>query len=143
VAVTSVIPGAAAALILACLGLLHVYWAAGGTFGKGATVPVREGKPVLRPSPLTTAIVAVGLLGMAALLVARIGWIVIPISPLSLRVCIWLTTAIFFLRALGDFRYVGFFKRVRDSRFAELDTMLYSPLCLLLAALVATSAISP
>jgi hypothetical protein len=138
-----VIPGAVAALILACLGFFHVYWAAGGTFGKGVTVPMREGKPVLHPTPLTTVVVAAGLFAMVVLLVARIGWIAIPITPLSLRVCIWLTAAIFFLRALGDFHYVGFFKRVRDSRFAELDTKLYSPLCLLLAALVAISAISP
>jgi hypothetical protein len=36
-------------------------------------------------------------------------------------------------RAVGEFKYVGFFKRVRGSRFARLDTLLYSPLCLLLA----------
>jgi hypothetical protein len=40
-------------------------------------------------------------------------------------------------RAVGDFRYVGFFKRVRDSRFATLDTRVYSPLCFVLAAGVA------
>jgi Protein of unknown function (DUF3995) len=137
-----VIAGAAAASILTLLGLVHLYWAAGGTFGKGATVPVRDGKPVLRPTPLTTAIVAVGLFAMAALLAANIGWIAIPITPLSLRVCLWLITATFSLRALGDFRYVGFFKRVRDSRFAKLDTQIYSPLCLLLAILVTISAIS-
>lgn len=37
------------------------------------------------------------------------------------------------LRSIGDFRYVGFFKRARGSRFAELDTRFYSPLCLPLA----------
>ena len=40
-------------------------------------------------------------------------------------------------RAIGEFRYVGFFKRVRGSRFAKLDTVVYSPLCLLLAVGVA------
>ena len=35
-------------------------------------------------------------------------------------------------RAVGDFRYVGFFKRVRGSRFATLDSRYFSPLCLLL-----------
>jgi len=37
------------------------------------------------------------------------------------------------LRAIGDFRLVGFFKTVRGSRFAWLDSALYSPLCLALA----------
>jgi hypothetical protein len=40
-------------------------------------------------------------------------------------------------RAVGEFRYVGFFKRVRGSRFARLDTLIYSPVCLLLAVGVA------
>ncbi len=35
--------------------------------------------------------------------------------------------------AIGDFRLVGFWKRIRDSRFARLDTAVYSPLCLVLA----------
>jgi hypothetical protein len=42
-----------------------------------------------------------------------------------------------FARAIGEFKYVGFFKRVRGSRFARRDTLLYSPLCLWLAAGVA------
>lgn len=45
------------------------------------------------------------------------------------------------LRAVGDSRYVGFFKRVRGSTFATLDTFVYSPLCLLLAAGVALVAL--
>jgi hypothetical protein len=41
------------------------------------------------------------------------------------------------LRAVGEFRYVGLFKRVRGTKFAVLDTFVYSPLCLLLGAGVA------
>lgn len=41
------------------------------------------------------------------------------------------------LRAVGDFRYVGFFKSVRDSRFATMDTWCYSPVCLALSIGVA------
>ena len=44
-------------------------------------------------------------------------------------------------RAIGEFNYVGFFKRVRGSRFARLDTLVYSPLCLLLAIGVALVAL--
>lgn len=32
-------------------------------------------------------------------------------------------------RAVGDFRLVGFFKKVKGSEFALMDTLLYSPLC--------------
>ena len=36
------------------------------------------------------------------------------------------------VRAVGDRKYVGFFKRVRDTEFARRDSRIYSPLCLLL-----------
>ncbi len=42
----------------------------------------------------------------------------------------WAISAIFILRAIGDFKYVGFFKSVTGTEFASLDTMFYSPLCL-------------
>ena len=45
---------------------------------------------------------------------------------------LWVLAGLFLLRTIGDFRYVGFFKRVREGRFAHLDTRFYSPLCLLL-----------
>jgi len=41
---------------------------------------------------------------------------------------------IFGLRAVGDFRWVGFFKRERGGAFAVRDTWIYSPLCALLSA---------
>ena len=41
------------------------------------------------------------------------------------------------LRAVGDFRMVGFWKTVRDTPFARWDTRLFSPLCVAIAALVA------
>jgi hypothetical protein len=36
-------------------------------------------------------------------------------------------------RAVGEGRYVGFLKRVRNTAFARNDTWLYSPLCVALA----------
>ena len=35
----------------------------------------------------------------------------------------------FAARAIGERRYVGFFKRVRTTEFAWWDTRVYSPLC--------------
>jgi hypothetical protein len=43
----------------------------------------------------------------------------------------------FLLRAIGDFRTVGFWKSITDTPFAHWDTRLYSPLCLGIAALAA------
>jgi hypothetical protein len=43
---------------------------------------------------------------------------------------------IFSARAIGEFRLVGFFKRVHGSAFARLDSLVFSPLCLLLAVAI-------
>ncbi|MEP4948900.1 MAG: DUF3995 domain-containing protein, partial [Flavobacteriaceae bacterium] len=43
---------------------------------------------------------------------------------------------LFIIRALGDFKYVGFFKSAKNSKFSALDTRYYSPLCLLLGVLI-------
>jgi hypothetical protein len=137
------IAGAAAIVMLLMLAGMHLYWAAGGKAGKGAAVPSASGWPLMRPSVLGTAMVAVGLCVMAALLALRIGWLNVPALPgngVVIEVGAWLIAAVFALRAIGDFRYVGFFKRIRDSRFARLDTLAYSPLCACLALLVGISA---
>jgi len=40
---------------------------------------------------------------------------------------------IFLVRAVGDFKYVGFFKRIRETPFAKMDSKFYSPLCLFIS----------
>ena len=40
---------------------------------------------------------------------------------------------VFLVRAIGDFRYVGFFKKIKGTIFANLDTKFYTPLCILLS----------
>ena len=69
----------------------------------------------------------------AAFLVAVSGHLVAPaFAPIARLPTVFLSV-VFLARAVGDFRLVGFFKRIRDSRFARLDTIAYSPLCLILA----------
>ena len=69
----------------------------------------------------------------AALLVATAGGILVdPFGPPIVRVLTFCLGVVFLARSLGDFRLVGFFKRVKGSPFARLDTWVYTPLCLLL-----------
>ena len=42
---------------------------------------------------------------------------------------------IFLLRAVGEFKLVGFFKTLTGTPFAFWDTWLYSPLCLAIAVI--------
>ena len=115
------------------LALMHVYWAFGGSVGKAAAVPHVNGAPTFEPSRGGTLAVAF-VLALCALLVLSVAALVALPVPHALLT--WLAYALslgLFLRAVGDFRLVGFFKRVRGSRFAQLDTLVFSPLCLALS----------
>ena len=121
------------ALIFAVLGLLHFYWAAGGSLGGGAAIPSVRGEKVFTPSPFATTVVGLMLLlGMYAF-VGRIGHLTSGFPRWVFRGGTALISILFLLRAIGEFHYVGFFKSVRDSEFAAWDTYLFSPLCLFIA----------
>jgi hypothetical protein len=116
-------------LVLLSLAAVHVYWAARGV-GTTAGIPSRaDGTPVFRPGRVATLAVAVAL-GIAALFVAgRAQLLDVGLSPAVLRVGVWGVATAFAARTVGEFRYVGLFKRVRGTPFAQWDTRLYTPLC--------------
>jgi hypothetical protein len=128
-----------AAALLICITLVHVYWALGGRLGRDAAIPFANGKPLLRPRPPLTFLVAILLAVAALVLLGGVGVVSLPLPAPWEAVACWGVALIFAARAIGDFRYVGLFKRVRDTRFARLDSALYSPLCVFLsfAAMVA------
>jgi hypothetical protein len=124
-------------LAFVALATWHFRMAIRPTGGASGAVPTVAGKPLFVPSPRATALVGVVLLLFACLVAATAGLLEVG---LPMRVLSWLCYALalgLMARAVGEFKYVGFFKRVRDSKFARLDTLLYSPLCLLLAIGVA------
>jgi len=131
------------AVAFGLLSLLHLYWMAGGRWGMSVVLPERDGRPLFLPGGVAAAVVA-ALLATAGLLVLECsglgpGWV-----PSGLVLPGTGGVAVVMLaRALGDFRYLGFFKRVRGTRFAMWDTRLFAPLALLLGlatALVALQA---
>ena len=93
------------------------------------------------PSARPTLAVGVVLLLFAALVAATGGILPSGLPALALTGLSCALALGLLARAVGEFRYVGFFKRVRGSRFARMDTLVYSPLCLLLAAGVALVAL--
>lgn len=115
------------------ISLIHVYWAFGGKWGMGAVIPQLENeKAVFSPGPMATLIVAGGLLGFALVHAATLG-IVSFITADYLGICLIIIAAIFALRAIGDFKYVGLFKKQRIGLFAKNDTRYYIPLCVLIS----------
>jgi len=120
-------------IVFSLLGLIHVYWAFGGKTGWLAALPEVNGRLAFTPSAGATVVVAAFLFLCAILVSVIAGFISLPFPFFIFK---WLSFGLSFgllLRAIGDFNLVGFFKRVRGTRFAYLDSRLYSPLCLLLA----------
>lgn len=119
-------------LIFLILSILHLNWAIGNTWGLKYAVPTkRDSEELFIPGTLPTLIVALGLLGFAFF------YFINP-EPGNPRNWIFewgrvIIPSIFLIRAIGDFNYAGFFKKIKDTTFAKMDTKYYSPLCLLIA----------
>jgi len=124
-------------LVFVALAVWHFGMVAWPTQGRTGAVPSVDEKPLFVPSIAATVVVGLVLLLFAVLVAATAGLVQVGVSP---KVLSWACLALacgLLARAIGEFKYVGFFKRVRGSRFATLDTVVYSPLCLLLAVGVA------
>jgi hypothetical protein len=119
--------------VYALLSALHVYWAAGGRWASVGVVPHVDGVAVFKPSTTASLLVAVALAAASTLVLCGAGLLPWPLPDSLLRPALYVLGALFALRAIGDFRLVGFFKRVRGTRFARLDDWLFAPLCAALA----------
>lgn len=122
--------------IFSLLALLHFYWAAGGRWGFYTALPTdAKGELKFEPGAMASAIVGAGLLFLAISYVDFIWtchgtvWITIK-NYLGFGVAV-----IFFMRAIGDFNLVGFFKKIKHTKFGKKDSSFYSPLCLLISIL--------
>jgi len=132
---TSIVLALVLAGVFLLLSLLHWFWAFGSSRGFEAVLPTTEaGELVFSPGRLASAGVALALLVAMALVL----WRLCPYAagPRWLqRGGVWAIAAVFAARALGDGRYCGLLKSVRGTRFARLDTLVYSPLCVVIALL--------
>lgn len=123
-------------LIFVGLSSLHAYWAVVGTGHLSGYVPETEGQPAFKPGRFATSAVALLLLLAAAICADQAQLLSMARIPLA-RVGVWTLLVVFLVRAVGEFKLVGFFKRVRGTRFGRLDTWVYSPLCLVVSLLCA------
>lgn len=122
------------AIIFLLLALLHFYWAAEGKWGLDAALPTNEnGKRMLNPGPLACTVVGIGLSAFAGFYLVKAGLLSLALPDWLLYYSGWIIPSIFFLRAIGDRKTVGFFKTIKNTYFAKMDTRYFAPLCLLLA----------
>ncbi|MBX7218663.1 MAG: DUF3995 domain-containing protein [Blastocatellia bacterium] len=114
------------------LSLLHVFWAFGGKLMIGSAIPEAHGKPLFRPGMGITLVVALILAGFSAVALSLGYESQVPsVWFRSSRILGGLIGVVLLVRAVGEFRYVGFFKQVTGTSFAVYDTWLFSPFCLL------------
>lgn len=117
-------------LIFIFISAIHVYWVMGGQWALAAVIPSQpSGKPMFRPGAGATIVVALGLLTFALLTLSNLGTFDAWVSPQIITIGNWFITSVFLLRAIGDFKYVGFSKKITGTLFAQSDTKIYSPLC--------------
>lgn len=123
-------------LTFTLLGILHFYWAFGGKSGFDSSLPTNDdGERVLNPSKFDTIIVGLGLILFSIFYLLKSGVFVNDLPVWVFMYGSWIIPSIFFLRAVGEFKYVGFFKRVKGTKFAKMDTKVYSPLCLFIGTI--------
>ncbi|MEX0359593.1 MAG: DUF3995 domain-containing protein [Allomuricauda sp.] len=121
-------------VVLIFLAVLHFYWSIFGIKDPEAVLPKSvKSNTVKPPGKLMAVAVGVILLGFAFIYINKvIGYINHPwLQYISIGVAL-----VFIVRAFGDFKYVGFFKTAKNSKFSILDTKYYSPLCLLMGVLI-------
>lgn len=122
-------------LVFALLAALHLYWAAGGQLALPGAVPTVRDRRVFEPGALFAIGVATALAAAAIVSAERAGLLSLGLPGWLSRLGTWQLALTFAARAIGDFRYVGFFKRVRGTLFARRDSLVYSPLCVVISAL--------
>lgn len=122
-------------VIFFALGIIHFYWAFGGTWAVEYTIPDKfkdnyfniENKSKV---VFATILVACGLIIMSIITASNFynldaliprHWTVILTRIIGL---------IFILRAIGDFNIVGIFKKQSNSKFSNKDNQIFIPLCL-------------
>lgn len=124
-----------AVLVSACLlviGIIHVYWILGGKRGSVAAIPSKGNVPLFKPTAFATAVVAI-LMGIASVVVLiQAGIVNVPIPGWITKWFSWGMVAAFYLRVIGEFHWVGIFKKYKNSTFAKYDTRFYVPLCFFL-----------
>lgn len=123
-------------LIFLFLGGIHFYWAFGGKWGLIAVIPTKnDGAASMAPPTVATIIVGLGLIlfGLFYLNHSRFNFLKLPVYIEN--IVKWSIPILFILRAIGEFNYVGLFKKVTHTYFAKMDRLVFTPLCMVIGTL--------
>lgn len=118
-------------ITLILLAAIHFNWVFGGTWGYESAIPTKEnGDKLITPRKIETAVVGIVLTVMALLFLHNSKLVALPFPDWATKYGSWVIPILFILRAIGDFKYIGFFKKIKNTQFGKADTQLFIPLCL-------------
>uniref|UniRef100_UPI0040491472 DUF3995 domain-containing protein n=1 Tax=Flavobacterium sp. TaxID=239 RepID=UPI0040491472 len=123
-------------VIFISLGFIHFYWLLGGKWGLDKALPTKEvGEKAIEPPKIATVIVGVVLISFGLIYLIKTGLINFQVPNWITTYGSWIIPSIFILRAIGDFKYVGIFKKIKNTEFAKADSKWFIPLCLTIGIL--------
>lgn len=115
------------------IAVLHFYWSLGGKWLKHKTIPTKEpGLPLFQAGFFPCLVVGIAFLIFIFIVHADRFSISVHIQRLLLGFIL----IAFMLRIIGDFRYVGLSKRIKNSVFAYMDNHYYIPVCVFISLLL-------
>lgn len=113
------------AAVFFLLGGVHLFWVFGGLWGTPFAIPsTTTGEPVFQPRKGGTLLVACCLFAAAIL---NLGFLAI-----GQWAYFWIGL-LFGLRVIGDFKYVGLGKKIKNTPFAQKDATIFIPICIYLS----------
>ncbi len=123
-------------IIFLSISAIHFYWVVGGKWGLNVAIPTtKDGNAPFQPGILPTLIVAFGLIGFALVSLANLELFDTFIAKKWIHYATYAIAIIFTLRGIGDFNYVGLFRKIKNTDFAKYDQRYYTPLCFFVAIL--------
>jgi hypothetical protein len=130
--------GATLAMVFVALAALHIAWGLGFRWGGDDLLPQRpDGTPLFNPGIVACSAVAFMFTLPALTYLMRTDILATGIPSWIPYAGVWGIVAVLLIRVIGDFRYAGLTKKIRNTSFADKDTRIYTPFCLVIAALSA------
>lgn len=121
-------------VLFSAMSGIHFYWLFGGKWALTKVIPTSENDGTFRPPPaLATLLVALVLMSFGLIYLVRSRLVTFELFYQPIQYLLWIIPSVFLLRAIGEFKYVGFFKSIKATEFAKSDTLYFSPLCLLIS----------
>ena len=113
--------------IIFCIATIHFYWVFGGKWGLSVSLPEIESQnsKAMKPGPFLTILVALAFLMMSLIV---FGSTLLPFSENQFYYLRLAIAIVFIFRSIGDFKYFGFFKKIKKTPFAKYDNSFFTPL---------------